>query len=226
MCAGCTSILTQSPCLPAERGAGTEQDVSIHAAHPTCRKSPFLQHNPTCRARALPRLGLQQSGVPFAPFPDRNPYPKGDFYPVFHALLQHKCLLLVAFQIAYRNRRGLLRAPLCCAVFWGEFRWPEQLGQELQGPLCCRSQASNALATGHCKHNSAINSRLFLCRCLLQDCHHLKAAMNVTMQAGRICLPHLAPHTSTRHPGVTELLLGSRYRTRWGPSTVLCCQPF
>lgn len=47
-CAGCTSIPTQSPCLPAERGAGIERDVSIHAAHPTCRKGLFLQHNPTC----------------------------------------------------------------------------------------------------------------------------------------------------------------------------------
>lgn len=89
-CAGCTSILTRSPCLPAERGAGTEQDVSIHAAHPTCRKSPFIQHNPPCRAQELPKLGLQQSGAPFRQFPDQNPYPEGDFYPVFHALLQHK----------------------------------------------------------------------------------------------------------------------------------------
>lgn len=56
-CAGCTSILTQSPCLPAEKVAGTERDVSIHTAHLTFRKSPFLQHNPTFRARALPRLG-------------------------------------------------------------------------------------------------------------------------------------------------------------------------
>lgn len=116
MCAGCTSTLTQSPCLPAERGAGTEQDISIHTAHPTCRKSPFLQHNPTFRAQALPKLGPQQSDVPFVPFPDWNPYPEGDFYPVFHALLQHKCLLLVAFQITYRDRKGLLRAPLCCAL--------------------------------------------------------------------------------------------------------------
>lgn len=127
-CAGCTSTLTQSPCLPAERGARTEQDVSIHTAHPTCRKSSFLQHNPTFRAQ-----GPQQSGVLFASFPDWNPYPKGDFYPVFHALLQHKCLLLVAFQITYRDRRGLLRAPLCCVVLWDEFPWPEAAGAGAAG---------------------------------------------------------------------------------------------
>lgn len=71
--------------------------------------TPLSQHEPS------PGWD-QQSGVPFIPFPDRNPYPKGDFYPVFHALLQHKCLLLVAFQITYRDERGLLRAPLCCAL--------------------------------------------------------------------------------------------------------------
>lgn len=76
-------------------------------------------------------------------------------------------------------------------------------------------------ATGHCKHSPAVNPKLFLCRCLLQGCHHFEAAMNITVQAGRICLPHLAPHTSRQHPGVLELLLGSRYRTCWAQHCAL-----
>lgn len=62
-------------------------------------------------------LGLQQSGVPLVlQLSDLNSYPKGDFYPVFHTLLQHKCLLLEALQVTYKEGIGLLRLPLYSAL--------------------------------------------------------------------------------------------------------------
>lgn len=118
-------------------------------------------------------------------------------------------------------------------MLWGEFPWHEAAGAGAagagNGPSCRALYAAGARQEMPCdrtlQHNYAINSKEFLCRCLPQGCHHFEAAMNVTVQGGRICLPHLAPHTSTKHQGATELLLGSRYRTQ-GPSTVLCLQHF
>lgn len=77
--------------LPVDlRRRARAADASRDAARPprsTCSAPP---------ARRLSRL---------------SSYPKGDFYPVFHALLQHKRLLLVALQITCKQARGLLRVP-------------------------------------------------------------------------------------------------------------------
>lgn len=62
-------------------------------------------------------LGLQQSSISLVlQFSDLNSYPKGDFYPIFHTLLQDKRLLLEALQVTYKEGRGLLRVLLYCAL--------------------------------------------------------------------------------------------------------------
>lgn len=61
-------------------------------------------------------LGLQQSCITLILcFSDLNSYPKGDFYPVFHTLLQHKCLLLVALQVTYKEKRVLPSPFVLCS---------------------------------------------------------------------------------------------------------------
>lgn len=45
---------------------------------------------------------------PVVQFADLNPYPKGDFYPVFHTFLQHERLLLIALQVTYTESKRLL----------------------------------------------------------------------------------------------------------------------
>lgn len=68
----------------------------------------YLLHPTRFGAQALPVLGLQQSDAPkftVVHFPDLNSYPKGDFYPVFHTLLQHKRLLLVTLQVTCKEGR-------------------------------------------------------------------------------------------------------------------------
>lgn len=95
-------------------------------------------------------------------------------------------------------REGCSELP--CAVLWGEFPWHEAAGTGAagagNGPSCRALYAARARQAMSCHrtlhHNHAINYKLFLCRCLPQACHHFKAAMNVTVQAGRICLPYLA----------------------------------
>ena len=62
----------------------------------------------TCRDTTQTRLGgaLQAQLLPAPPAPQRLPYSERNFYPVLHALLQHKGLLLEALQITCAEKEA------------------------------------------------------------------------------------------------------------------------